>query len=91
MADSAYSRQPARIDHVLPWSQYRICSGRRLRKSRLPTTIHLNLVHDLQLYDNSPRNYGDTVSGWWVALNRWNPFSSTRNIPDITDIQGRLA
>ncbi|CAE6472105.1 unnamed protein product [Rhizoctonia solani] len=42
------------------------------------------------LYDNSPRNYGDTVSGWWVALNRWNPFSSTRNIPDITDIQGRL-
>ncbi|CEL53820.1 hypothetical protein RSOLAG1IB_06601 [Rhizoctonia solani AG-1 IB] len=42
------------------------------------------------LYDNSPRNYGDTVSGWWVVLNRWNPFSSTRNIPDITDIQGRL-
>ncbi|KAG8694796.1 phosphatidylcholine and lysophosphatidylcholine phospholipase [Ceratobasidium sp. 395] len=42
------------------------------------------------LYDNSPRNYGDTVSGWWIILNRWNPFSSTRNIPDITDIQGRL-
>ncbi|QRV97636.1 cAMP-dependent protein kinase inhibitor [Ceratobasidium sp. AG-Ba] len=42
------------------------------------------------LYDNSPRHYGDTISGWWILLNRWNPFSSTRNIPDITDIQGRL-
>lgn len=41
--------------------------------------------------DNSPRNFGDTVSGWWILLNRWNPFSSTRNIPAITEIQSRLA
>jgi len=43
------------------------------------------------LDDNSPRNFGDTVSGWWILLNRWNPFSSTRNIPAITEIQSRLA
>lgn len=40
--------------------------------------------------DTSPRSYGDTLSGWWVVLNRWNPWSDARNIPSITDIQGRL-
>jgi len=43
------------------------------------------------LDDNSPRNFGDTVSGWWILLNRYNPFSQTHNIPAITEIQGRLA
>ncbi|KZV84312.1 patatin-domain-containing protein [Exidia glandulosa HHB12029] len=43
------------------------------------------------LDDTSPRVFGDTVSGWWLLLNRWNPFSSQRNIPGITDIQARLA
>ncbi|KAH8835604.1 hypothetical protein DL96DRAFT_70438 [Flagelloscypha sp. PMI_526] len=42
-------------------------------------------------YDNSPRNIGDHVSGWWLLLNRFNPFSNARNIPDITEIQSRLA
>ncbi|KDQ14464.1 hypothetical protein BOTBODRAFT_187823 [Botryobasidium botryosum FD-172 SS1] len=42
------------------------------------------------LYDNSPRDFGDSVSGLWLVLNRWNPFSSTRNIPPITEIQSRL-
>jgi len=41
--------------------------------------------------DNSPRNFGDTVSGWWILLNRWNPFSSVRSIPAIPEIQSRLA
>lgn len=40
--------------------------------------------------DTSPRSYGDTLSGWWVVLNRYNPWSDARNIPSITDIQGRL-
>lgn len=40
--------------------------------------------------DTSPRFYGDTLSGWWVLLNRWNPWSDARNIPSIPDIQGRL-
>lgn len=41
--------------------------------------------------DNSPRNFGDTVSGWWLLINRWNPFSNARSVPAITEIQSRLA
>ncbi|KAG1857616.1 hypothetical protein C8R48DRAFT_607265 [Suillus tomentosus] len=41
--------------------------------------------------DNSPRNFGDSVSGWWLFFNRWNPFSSARTVPAITEIQSRLA
>jgi lysophospholipid hydrolase len=41
--------------------------------------------------DNSPRNFGDSVSGWWLLVNRWNPFSSARTVPAITEIQSRLA
>lgn len=40
--------------------------------------------------DTSPRAYGDTLSGWWVLLNRWNPWSDAGKIPSIPDIQGRL-
>jgi len=41
--------------------------------------------------DNSPRNFGDTVSGWWLLINRWNPFSNALHVPAITEIQSRLA
>lgn len=44
-----------------------------------------------QIDDNSPRNFGDSLSGWWLVLNRWNPFSNVRNIPAIPEIQSRLA
>lgn len=27
--------------------------------------------------DNSPRNFPDTVSGWWVLLARWWPVRSS--------------
>ncbi|KAF9015738.1 hypothetical protein BDQ17DRAFT_1341564 [Cyathus striatus] len=40
--------------------------------------------------DNSPRNFGDTISGWWLLINRWNPFSNARTVPAITEIQSRL-
>ena len=40
--------------------------------------------------DTSPQSYGDTLSGWWVLLNRLNPWSSMRIIPSIPDIQSRL-
>ncbi|CAO1630888.1 unnamed protein product [Sympodiomycopsis kandeliae] len=40
--------------------------------------------------DTSPRSYGDTLSGWWVLLNKWNPWSDARNIPSIPEIQARL-
>ncbi|KAF9469736.1 hypothetical protein BDZ94DRAFT_1243142 [Collybia nuda] len=43
------------------------------------------------LDDNSPRNFGDTISGWWLLINRWNPFSNARHVPAITEIQSRLA
>ncbi|KAG5643133.1 hypothetical protein DXG03_001523 [Asterophora parasitica] len=43
------------------------------------------------LDDNSPRNFGDSVSGWWLLLNRFNPFSNARHVPAITEIQSRLA
>ncbi|KIK70532.1 hypothetical protein GYMLUDRAFT_32561 [Collybiopsis luxurians FD-317 M1] len=41
--------------------------------------------------DNSPRDFGDHVSGWWLLINRWNPFSNARRVPAITEIQSRLA
>ncbi|KAI8361347.1 hypothetical protein B0O80DRAFT_380547 [Mortierella sp. GBAus27b] len=42
--------------------------------------------------DTSLQHYGDSLSGWLVLLNRWNPFSSVyRNIPNLTDLQSRLA
>ncbi|OWB66550.1 hypothetical protein B5S33_g3056 [[Candida] boidinii] len=41
--------------------------------------------------DKTPMDYGDTLSGLWVLLNRLNPFSSHPNVPTMTDIQMRLA
>ncbi|KAI9190694.1 uncharacterized protein BJ171DRAFT_434169 [Polychytrium aggregatum] len=43
--------------------------------------------------DTSPVNYGDTLSGWWVLLRRYNPFEKTDygKIPQLADIQSRLA
>ncbi|GAA5986855.1 hypothetical protein JCM10908_000923 [Rhodotorula pacifica] len=40
--------------------------------------------------DTSPRNYGESVSGWYLLLQRWNPFGKPVNIPNITEIQSRL-
>ena len=41
--------------------------------------------------DTSPQHFGESLSGWWVLLNRWNPWSNARNIPSMTEIQSRLA
>ncbi|KAI9660101.1 MAG: phosphatidylcholine and lysophosphatidylcholine phospholipase [Bathelium mastoideum] len=43
------------------------------------------------LDDNTPQTYGDSLSGFWATLNRWNPFSSHPNPPTLQEIQGRLA
>lgn len=40
--------------------------------------------------DTSPRHFGESVSGWWILVNRWNPWSSTKFVPTITEIQSRL-
>ncbi|KAI9926138.1 hypothetical protein ASPWEDRAFT_53395 [Aspergillus wentii DTO 134E9] len=41
--------------------------------------------------DNTPQAYGDSLSGFWATVNRWNPFSSCPNPPTLSEIQARLA
>lgn len=41
--------------------------------------------------DNTPQQFGDSLSGFWALLNRWNPFSSYPNPPTLSEIQARLA
>ena len=41
--------------------------------------------------DQTPQMYGDSISGFWAVLNRWNPFSSYVNPPALGEIQARLA
>ncbi|ESP05016.1 hypothetical protein LOTGIDRAFT_61439, partial [Lottia gigantea] len=36
-------------------------------------------------------NYGDELSGWWLLWNRWNPWAKPLKVPDMTEIQSRLA
>ena len=43
------------------------------------------------LDDNVPQAFGDSLSGAWALLNRWNPFSSYPNPPTLSEIQARLA
>lgn len=43
------------------------------------------------LDDDVPQAYGDSLSGLWAAVNRWNPFSSYPNPPTLSEIQARLA
>lgn len=41
--------------------------------------------------DTTPMKYGDTLSGMWVIFNRWNFFSHHPNVPNLAEIQARLA
>lgn len=41
--------------------------------------------------DNTPQGYGDSLSGFWAVVNRWNPFSAVANPPTLSEIQARLA
>lgn len=43
------------------------------------------------LDDDTPQQFGDSLSGFWALLNRWNPFSAFPNPPTLSEIQGRLA
>ncbi|EDO16105.1 hypothetical protein Kpol_1001p17, partial [Vanderwaltozyma polyspora DSM 70294] len=40
--------------------------------------------------DRTLMKYGDSLNGFWILLNRWNPFSSYPNIPTMAEIQMRL-
>lgn len=39
--------------------------------------------------DTSPRNYGDSVSGWWILLCRLNPFAE-QPVLSMTEVSSRL-
>lgn len=41
--------------------------------------------------DTDLTNYGDDLSGWWLLWKRWNPFTSNVKVPNLPDIQSRLA
>ncbi|XP_062514958.1 patatin-like phospholipase domain-containing protein 6 isoform X2 [Corticium candelabrum] len=41
--------------------------------------------------DSNLTNYGDTLSGWWLLFKRWNIWSSPIKVPDMAEIQSRLA
>ena len=43
------------------------------------------------LDDNLPQAFGDSLSGFWALMNRWNPFSPYPNPPTLSEIQARLA
>ncbi|CAK7230114.1 phosphatidylcholine and lysophosphatidylcholine phospholipase [Sporothrix eucalyptigena] len=43
------------------------------------------------LDDDTPQAFGDTLSGFWAFINRWNPLSTTPNPPTLAEIQARLA
>ena len=43
------------------------------------------------LDDDAPQAFGDSLSGVWAVLQRWNPFSTIPNPPSLSEIQGRLA
>jgi len=41
--------------------------------------------------DTNYANYGDSLSGWRLLWNKWNPFIQKENIPNLSDIQAQLA
>jgi lysophospholipid hydrolase len=41
--------------------------------------------------DTTPMSYGDTLSGTWALFNRYNIFSNHPNVPNLAEIQQRLA
>ncbi|PHH64605.1 hypothetical protein CDD81_4216 [Ophiocordyceps australis] len=54
--------------------------------------VHLIFAIDVgALDDDTPQSYGDSLSGLWAFINRWNPLSTHPNPPTLAEIQGRLA
>lgn len=41
--------------------------------------------------DTESTDYGDHLSGWWLLYKKWNPFSTPVKVPNLPDIQSRLA
>lgn len=41
--------------------------------------------------DPNITNYGDELSGWWLLWRRWWPWASPIKVPNMAEIQSRLA
>lgn len=41
--------------------------------------------------DTDLTNYGDSLSGWWLLWKKYNPFEKPVKVPNLPDIQSRLA
>lgn len=41
--------------------------------------------------DANLHNYGDYISGWYLLWQKWWPWAKTLRIPDLNEIQSRLA
>lgn len=67
--------------------------------NNLPADVMLNMgaqtiiaIDVGGVYSTEPVTYGDSVSGWWILLNKINPFGKNfGQIPKLGEIQGRLA
>ncbi|CAH7673184.1 hypothetical protein PPACK8108_LOCUS8063 [Phakopsora pachyrhizi] len=63
----------------------------------LPVSVMLRMGADSifavdvgSIDDTSPRDFPESVSGWWLLINKFNPWSSAHQVPTMTDIQSRL-
>ncbi|EGG06323.1 uncharacterized protein MELLADRAFT_36213, partial [Melampsora larici-populina 98AG31] len=63
----------------------------------LPVSVMLRMGADSifavdvgSIDDTSPRNFPESLSGWWLLISRMNPWSENHRIPTMTDIQSRL-
>lgn len=52
---------------------------------------HILAVDVGSVDDTDLTNYGDDLSGWWLLWKKWNPFTSNVKVPNLPDIQSRLA
>lgn len=41
--------------------------------------------------DTDLTDYGDDLSGWWLLYKKYNPFTAPVKVPNLPDIQSRLA
>lgn len=41
--------------------------------------------------DTDLTNYGDELSGWWLLWKKWNPWTKSVKVPNLPEIQSRLA
>ncbi|XP_024215702.1 neuropathy target esterase sws isoform X3 [Halyomorpha halys] len=52
---------------------------------------HVIAIDVGSLDDTDLTNYGDYLSGWWVLWKRFYPFTSPVKVPNLPEIQSRLA